>query len=173
MARRALTERDREAWALYAQHVAALPGRAQPALPIPLDAPAVPPPAIIPPLPAPARAARPTYLEVGHQPGGVDNSTWGKLRTGKLRAARTLDLHGRTAQAAFHALQAFLHHAHADHVRVVEIITGRGSGEAGGVIRRELPLWLNLPPLRPLVLAVTHPHQANVGAVRLLLRKPR
>ena len=86
---------------------------------------------------------------------------------------RTLDLHGRTAQHAFHALQAFLHRAHADRVRCVEVITGRGTGEGGGVIRRELPLWLNLPPLRPLVLAVTHPHAANVGSVRLLLRKPK
>ncbi len=86
---------------------------------------------------------------------------------------RTLDLHGRTAQRAFHALHAFLHAAHADHVRCVEIITGRGSGETGGVLRRELPLWLNLPALRPLVLAASHPHAANPGAVRLLLRRPK
>jgi DNA-nicking Smr family endonuclease len=172
MARRALSEGDREAWALYAQHVAAMPGRAVPALPLPATVPVLAPSAVAPPPPV-ARSLASTYLEVGHQPGGVDNSTWGKLRTGKMRATRTLDLHGRTAQAAFLALQTFLHHAHADRVRVVEIITGRGAGETGGVIRRELPLWLNLPPLRPLVLAVTHPHQANVGAVRLLLRKPR
>ena len=86
---------------------------------------------------------------------------------------RTLDLHGRTAQRAFHALHGFLHAAHADHVRVVEVITGRGSGETGGVIRRELPLWLNLPALRPLVLAASHPHPANPGSVRLLLRRPK
>jgi DNA-nicking Smr family endonuclease len=173
MARKGLSEGDREAWALYAQHVAALPGRAMPALPLPTTVIQAPSPAAAAPIPLPARPAAPSYLEVGRQPGGVDNSTWGKLRTGKLRATRTLDLHGRTAQAAFVALQSFLHHAHADRVRCVEIITGRGSGETGGVIRRELPLWLNLPPLRPLVLAVSHPHQANVGAVRLLLRKPR
>ncbi|WP_254070543.1 Smr/MutS family protein [Acidisphaera sp. L21] len=112
-------------------------------------------------------------MSVGEQPAGVDNSTWSRLKTGKLVPGRTLDLHGRTAQHAFHALQSFLHQAHADRVRCVEVITGRGSGENGGVIRRELPLWLNLPPLRPLVLAVTHPHAANVGSVRLLLRKPK
>lgn len=171
MARRGLSDGDREAWAVYAQHVAALPGRMLPALPLP--APSVARTTLAAPPPAQARIPLPSFIEVGRQPGGVDDSTWGKLRTGKLRAVRTLDLHGRTAQAAFVALQSFLHHAHADRVRVVEIITGRGSGEAGGVIRRELPLWLNLPPIRPLVLAVTHPHQANVGAVRLLLRKPR
>ncbi len=110
-------------------------------------------------------------VEVGGQPGGVDNRTWARLRTGKLPPARTLDLHGRTAQHAFHALQTFLQKARTDRVRVVEVITGRGSGEGGGVIRRELPLWLNLPPLRPMVLAVVHPHAANVGSVRVLLRR--
>jgi DNA-nicking Smr family endonuclease len=173
MARRALSESDRDAWALYVRHVAALPGRAAPALPVPAAVVVPAPPGVLAIVPAPARPAAPSYVEVGHQPAGVDNGTWGKLRTGKLRATRTLDLHGRTAQNAFLALQAFLHHAHADRVRVVEVITGRGSGETGGVIRRELPLWLNLPPLRPLVLAVAHPHAANVGAVRLLLRKPK
>jgi DNA-nicking Smr family endonuclease len=89
-----------------------------------------------------------------------------------------LDLHGKTAQAAYHALDRFLHAAYADHVRCVEIITGRGSGETGGVIRRELPLWLNLPALRPLVLAAVHPGRVasrttNEGATRLLLRRAR
>ena len=63
--------------------------------------------------------------------------------------------------------------AHGDRVRCVEVITGRGTGEAGGVLRRELPMWLNLPALRPLVLAASHPHAANTGAVRLLLRRSR
>jgi DNA-nicking Smr family endonuclease len=110
---------------------------------------------------------------VGTHPGGLDNGSWNRFRTGKLAPMRTLDLHGRTAQRAFHALHAFLLAAHADHVRVVEVITGRGSGEAGGVLRRELPMWLNLPDLRPLVLAASHPHAANNGSVRLLLRRPK
>jgi DNA-nicking Smr family endonuclease len=103
----------------------------------------------------------------------VDGATWQRFRTGKLPAARRLDLHGHTAQHAFHALGAFLRRAHADRLRCVEVVTGRGSGESGGVIRRELPLWLNLPDLRPLVLAAVHPHAANPGSVRLLLRRLR
>ena len=55
----------------------------------------------------------------------------------------------------------------------IEIITGRGSGETGGVIRREFPLWLNGPELRSLVLAAAHPHALNPGSVRLLLRRAR
>ena len=179
MSRRArpLTDLDRAEWAVYVQKVTALPGRAVP----PPPEPASPPPASLPPaILQPAHPVQPRAparlspaLGVGLQPGGLDNSSWNRFRTGKLAAMRTLDLHGRTAQRAFHALHAFLHAAHADHVRVVEVITGRGSGEAGGVIRREFPLWLNLPALRPLVLAATHPHPANPGSVRLLLRRPK
>ena len=171
MARRALSEGDLHAWADYARHVAALPGRAPPALPAKALAQPTAQPrglAFLPP-----RMVAATVVTVGEQPAGLDKSTWARLRTGKMPPTRTLDLHGRTAQHAFHAMQAFLHRAYADRVRCVEIITGRGVGENGGVIRRELPIWLNLPQVRPMVLAVTHPHAANVGSVRLLLRKPR
>ena len=84
-----------------------------------------------------------------------------------------MDLHGQTAQRAFYALKAFIRTAHADHVRCVEVITGRGSGEQGGVIKREFPIWLNLPDIRPMILAASHPHAANPGSVRLLLRRIR
>jgi DNA-nicking Smr family endonuclease len=39
------------------------------------------------------------------------------------------------------------------------------------VIFREFPHWLNAPELRGKVLAAAHPHRANAGAVRLLLRR--
>ncbi len=117
------------------------------------------------PLPAP--------LEIGTAPGGVDRSTWTRFRSGKLPPQRTLDLHGRTVQRAHAALIAFLGQAAVDQVRCVEVVTGRGSGEGGGAIRREFPLWLNQAPLRAMILAASHPHPANTGAVRLLLRRAR
>jgi DNA-nicking Smr family endonuclease len=169
--RKTLSETDRAEWANYARHIKPLAGRALP------DMPEIrqPEPILRPAHPVSPRPpiALPTTLSVGDQPGGLDNSSWNRLRGGKLAAQRTLDLHGRTAQRAFHALHSFLHAAHADHVRCVEVITGRGAGESGGILRRELPLWLNLPALRPLVLAATHPHAANPGSVRLLLRRPK
>ncbi len=171
--RKSLSETDRAIWASYAQSLTPLPGRQRPALP---EAPAAldPPPAAKP-HPAPVGKLRAPVgpLAVGLQPGGLDNSSWNRFRSGKLTAQRTLDLHGRTAQRAYHALQHFLQAAHADQVRCVEIITGRGAGEGGGVLRRELPMWLNLPDLRRLVLAASHPHAANPGSVRVLLRRAR
>ncbi len=172
-----LTEEDRRQWALYAQAIAPLPGRAVApvAAPVPEPAPAAEAPVAVEV--GPRRTARTPAqvpaLAVGDNPGGVDRATWQRLRTGKLAPARTLDLHGRTAERAFHALAGFLRAAQADGVRCVEVITGRGAGEAGGVIRREFPHWLNRPDLRPLVLAASHPHPANPGSVRVLLRRAR
>lgn len=112
-------------------------------------------------------------LVVGDQPGGLDSSTWHRFQSGKLVAARTLDLHGMTVQVAYHRLLAFLRSAHADGTRCVEVVTGRGSGENGGAIRREFPHWLNLPDIRPLILGAAHPHALNPGSVRLILRRVR
>ena len=169
--RRTLSEQDRSIWARYVQLIH------------PLEGVEVPPPPDVPMVSAPVQAApvlapppaikRLGHLSVGEHPPGVDRSTWERFRTGKLPAARTLDLHGRTAARAYAVLQAFLSRAHAEQVRCVEIITGRGSGETGGVIRREFPLWLNGPELRSLVLAAAHPHALNPGSVRLLLRRAR
>jgi DNA-nicking Smr family endonuclease len=175
-----LTAEDHAAWAGYAKHIAKLPGRASPAPP-PADTRPPAPPSPETPSPAtPTRAkpaARPgparSPLAIGAPPAGVDKSTWQRFRTGKLAAPRTLDLHGMTVQAAFHALTGFLHAAHADHIRCVEIVTGSGRREGTGVLRRELPHWLNRPDLRPLILGAVHPHVANQGSVRLLLRRIR
>jgi DNA-nicking Smr family endonuclease len=180
-----LTEADHAAWAGFTRHIA--PRSAGPEAPSPPAAAASPPAAATrSPLRTPHRATTHAVpgpaaapLAIGAPPAGVDRATWQRFRTGKLAALRTLDLHGMTAQRAFHALTAFLRAAAADGVRCVEIVTGRGSRdgtpwtEGTGVIRREFPLWLNRPDLRPLVLGAAHPHAANPGAVRLLLRRPR
>ncbi|MGE0225922.1 MAG: Smr/MutS family protein [Porticoccaceae bacterium] len=172
---RPLTEADRAEWAQFARLITPLRGQ-PPVAPVALPPPAAelpPRPRLVRPPAGTARAERPRPVTVGAAPAGVDASTWQRLRSGKLIAVRKLDLHGMTAQHAYHALIAFLRNAHADRLRCVEVITGRGSGESGGTIRREFPIWLNLPEIRPLVLAAVHPHPANPGSVRLLLRRIR
>jgi DNA-nicking Smr family endonuclease len=163
-----LSDADRAIWASYARLVAPLPGHELPVVPAAPQGQALAPGVVRHRQPAPV-----TPVAIGAHPAGVDGGTWQRFRTGKLPATRTLDLHGHTAQRAFHALGGFLRAAYADRVRCVEVITGRGSGEHGGVIRRELPMWLNSPQTRPLVLAAAHPHAANPGSVRLLLRRRR
>jgi DNA-nicking Smr family endonuclease len=112
-------------------------------------------------------------LHVGVAPGGLDDRRWRDLRRGRTRPERTLDLHGARAQEAHAAVRAFLWRARADGLRCVAIVTGRGSSPEGGVLRRELPHWLNAPELRPLLLGAAHPHATNPGAVHVLLRRPR
>lgn len=160
-----LTDTDRALWTSYASRIRPLANRE------PLEP--VPEPTVAPTRSRPVAAARtvrvpPAPLAIGVQPGGVDRATWHRFRSGKLRAERVLDLHGHTAQRAFHELAAFLRAASAEGARCVEVVTGQG-----GVLRRELPLWLNLGELRGLVLAAAHPHAANPGSVRLLLRRAR
>nr|WP_255673956.1 Smr/MutS family protein [Komagataeibacter sp. FNDCF1] len=111
-------------------------------------------------------------FEIGVRRPGLDDTSWRGLVSGKLRPVRRLDLHGQVAQTAFHRLHAFIIQAHADNVRCIEIITGLGSGHNGGILRRELPFWLGRGDLGRLILAVVHPHSANQGAVRVLLRRP-
>jgi DNA-nicking Smr family endonuclease len=123
---------------------------------------------------APIRRPAPVVdIVVGERGLGVDDSSWRALGNGRLAPARRLDLHGHTANAALAALQSFLHRASADRLRCVEIITGRGTGETGGVLRRELPHWLNRADLRPLIIAVQHPQPGNLGSVRILLKRKK
>ncbi|MBY0337872.1 MAG: Smr/MutS family protein, partial [Acetobacteraceae bacterium] len=137
------------------------------------------PPAVTvspPPRPAapPARlAGPPPELGIGQRPAGLDAKRWDGLRRGKLRPERKLDLHGMRAAEAHAAVQGFLTAAQAQGLRCVCIVTGKGSSEEGGTLRRELPHWLNAPALRGLVLGAAHPHKANTGAVHLLLRRRR
>ena len=171
---RRLSEADQALWESYAHQLSPLRGRVAKKSP----APAAPKPTAPQPKPTPTpkfpkirTSAQP--LAVGTQPGGLDKATWNRFRSGKLATARTLDLHGMTAQRAHQALVSFLRTAHAEQVRYVEVVTGRGTGETGGVIRREFPHWLNLPEIRPLILGATHPHALNPGSVRLILRRIR
>ena len=178
---RGLSEADQALWANYASQL--VPLRSHRGKPSAAPAPSTPPPVVATPADPPprpkvaAQASKPrkmaSPLSVGDQPGGIDTATWQRFRSGKLVAGRTLDLHGMTAQRAFHALVSFLRSAHAEQIRCVEVVTGRGSGESGGVIRREFPHWLNLPEIRPLILGAAHPHALNQGSVRLILRRIR
>ncbi len=152
-----------------------MPGKALPPPPPDPVPPAPPAPAANAalPAPAPARLRPPPELQVGAAPPGIDAKRWRELRRGRTRPERTLDLHGRRAQDAHAAVRRFLLEAQADGLRCVAIVTGKGSSQEGGVLRRELPFWLNTAEMRPLLLGAAHPHASNPGAVHLLLRRRR
>ena len=169
---RALSAADRALWHAYVLSVDPLPGRELP-LPEPTEVP--------PSNPAPQarcevqstihQAWQPPPIQVNVTPAGLDDKRWRALRRGRMKPERTLDLHGRRAQEAHDAVRGFLADAFTDGLRCVAVITGRGSSPEGGVLRRELPHWLNAPDMRRMLLAAAHPHAANTGAVHLMLRR--
>jgi DNA-nicking Smr family endonuclease len=172
---RILTSEERALWRAYAVAVKPLPGHALPPAPVAAAPSPTPPVTTAPPPAAPAKPrARPPVptLEVGTQPGGMETRHWRDLRRGRTRPERTLDLHGRRAQEAWQAVRAFLLGAQADGLRCVAVVTGKGPAPEGGVLRRELPHWLNAPELRPMLLGAAHP-APNSGVVHLLLRRRR
>lgn len=124
--------------------------------------------------PAPRPAPRPA-LEVG-KAADLDRRTMDKLRKGRMRPEGRLDLHGMTADRALGALNRFLADAQGSGKRCVLVITGKGSmKEGGGVIRRELPSWLNAPGNRARVLgfAGAQPTDGGGGAFYVLLKRRR
>ena len=109
-------------------------------------------------------------------PVRMDRKAYSKLKRGKSAPEARIDLHGMTAATAHTALTAFLLRAFGDGKRLVLVITGKGKpSETGptGILRREVPHWLDQPPLRQIVLQTTPAHQRHggSGALYVYLRR--
>ena len=103
-------------------------------------------------------------------------------RYAKQRVARgrdpidgRVDLHGLTQGEAHAALLRFLQTAQTRGARLVMVITGKGRGAEGGVLKRQVPLWLALPEFRGMVVGYEEAHQRHggEGALYLRVRKSR
>lgn len=169
---------DQAIWANYLTKVRPLPGRAAPPLPPAPPRWAVGSAAPVAPasLPAPKRRGALHKISVGAVPAGLDRGSWQRFRTGRIAPTRILDLHGMTVARAHPAVIALIEDAAARGERCVEIVTGSGSRGADGfqgVLRRDVPLWLNEPGVRERILALSHPHPNNPGAIRVLIRRNR
>lgn len=120
-------------------------------------------------------------LEAGPgAPPNVDRNTALRFKKGDMPIEATLDLHGMTQESAHAALAAFIARARAAGRRCLLVITGKGrragsGGESVGVLRANVPRWLNGADLRPHVLAMTHarPRHGGEGALYVLLKRVR
>ena len=111
----------------------------------------------------------------------VDKRVSSKMKAGKMGPEGTLDLHGYRLTQAKLALRGFLFSAYESRKRLVLIITGKGKPKAEwdlnldyrGVLRNEVPVWLEEPPLAGLILSVktANPKHGGGGALYVYLRK--
>jgi DNA-nicking Smr family endonuclease len=125
----------------------------------------------------PKAAPGPSRRELSHgQAPDVDKRTLDRLRRGRLPIEAEIDLHGHSLEEAHRVLSAFIIGHAAAGRRCVRVITGKGRyREGGGVLKTEVPRWLNEPGLNDRVLAFTHARRddGGEGALYVLLRRKR
>jgi DNA-nicking Smr family endonuclease len=136
--------------------VAAKPAApARPLPPVKTSRPPTPPTPVVPPLAPLGRRER------------------SQLSRGRKEIDARLDLHGMTQTRAHLALSRFLQRAHSDGLTFVLVITGKGRMGAEserGVLRRQVPQWLNLPEFRALVVGFEEAHIGHGGEGALYVR---
>ncbi len=123
---------------------------------------------------APSKRAVPA-LDHGRV-AGVDKRSAQRLTRGQLPVEARLDLHGHTQGEAHVALGRFLAEAQGRGLRCVLVITGKGTAkEAGGVLRNQVPRWLNEPANRARILAFDYaqPKHGGLGALYVLMRRKK
>jgi DNA-nicking Smr family endonuclease len=140
--------------------------------PAPVAAPAASP-AKVPPLltPTPVPGAMP----------GIDKRQGERFRRGQLPIEGKIDLHGRTQAEAHDALQHFIERAFKAGKRQLLVITGKGMTQGNaqvtksGVLKANVPRWLNEAPMRRLILAISQarPEHGGEGALYVLLKRAK
>ena len=76
--------------------------------------------------------------------------------------APAIDLHNLNQDRARAALTTFILRAHAEGIRTVLVITGKGA-LGDGVLRRRAPEWLAEPPLRAVIAGLSEAHRKHGG----------
>ena len=121
--------------------------------------------------------------QVRQAPVQMDQKSFGKLKRGKLRPEGKIDLHGMTLDRAHPILTSFVMNAHAQGKRLILVVTGKGKmrDEGGpipvrhGVLRHQVPQWLQMQPMKSVVLQIAQAHVSHGGggAYYVYLRRHR
>jgi DNA-nicking Smr family endonuclease len=115
----------------------------------------------------------------------LDKKIYYKLKNGRLKPSKTLDLHGLRYEDAKSKVNIFISSAYKDYHRLVLIITGKGKNpnitegvfenERSGILRQSFPSWLENTTIKPLILNFTSAHLSHggAGAFYVYLRKKK
>lgn len=180
--RRVVTPDEVRIWRAVVQDAQPLPGQTLPDDPetVPPEAvPSPPPPPGLPPLrpsvhPAPPRLrGGASELGHGHTPG-LDRRSAERMKRGEMEIEATLDLHGHTQDLAHGELIAFIQRAWVAGRRCVLVVTGKGV-QGDGILKNQVPRWLNQSPLRERILGFSfaRPQHGGNGALYVLVRRQR
>ena len=158
--KRPLRSDETRLWAAVARTVRLAPGRKAP------EDPSPPPEPLLPPLVAkPAAATAPPAhrsAKAPPPPGPIEPGRHRRIARERDPIEARLDLHGFDQDRARRVLTDFVARAHADGLRAVLVITGRGL-LGDGVLRRRAPEWLAEPPLRALVAGLSPAERRHGG----------
>ena len=154
--RRALSDDERVLWRTVTRSIAPLKGKkpiADEGMEAPVEPKAGKPVKRVSDVPvtaAPRPSAPPPLAPLGRRMKQ-------RLSRGTAEVDGRIDLHGLTQAEAHTVLWRFLHQAQARDAKVVLVITGKGARPGSdphaerGVLKRQVPLWLESTELRPLV----------------------
>ena len=116
-------------------------------------------------------------------PVQMDKRQFQRLNRGKLDPEARIDLHGMTLAQAHGALNSFILRAQSKGLRLVLVITGKGrtASDDGpiprrrGALKHDVPQWLRMAPLGPIVLEIREAHirHGGAGAYYVYLRRRR
>jgi DNA-nicking Smr family endonuclease len=183
--RRSLSEEERALWESVARQTKPLGKRHRAAKPQAVspetEAPALTKSAALPKSLPPEKTVRAAKPVVPATPplAPLARRERSQLSRGRKEIEARLDLHGMTQTRAYHALSGFLHRAHIEGLTFVLVITGKGrtvgAESERGVLRRQVPLWLNLPEFRTLVVGFEEAHigHGGEGALYVRIRRSR
>lgn len=119
-----------------------------------------------------------------NQSAQLDRRTFDKLRKGKMLIEARLDLHGMSREVAHAAVKNFIISSQERGLRTVIIITGKGKSKSTsdewlvrgkGVLKENVPYWLEGVELRPYVLKFisAQPKDGGTGALYVYLKRQR
>ena len=117
------------------------------------------------------------------RPLQMDQKNFKNLKRGKLVPEGKIDLHGMTLAQAHPALIRFIVGSFSEGKRLVLVITGKGKQredfgpipQQKGVLRHQVPQWMRMAPIAPMILQVTEAHvkHGGGGAYYVYLRRQR
>jgi DNA-nicking Smr family endonuclease len=105
----------------------------------------------------------------------LDHRLKQRVARGRDAIDARIDLHGMTQNEAHGALRRFLRQAQANGAKMVLVVTGKGmrSASEGGVLKRQVPMWLALPEFRPVIVGFDDAHVSHGGQGALYVRLRR